>query len=86
MKILYANAPLLTGRDTDTRLYWHFGEVINGGIKKPNGKYLSIQPDGSYEERDAVGGPYEQIVPAADLNVLVVKPRNTTFKVPFVEQ
>lgn len=86
MKIKYAPAPLLTGHDTADRAFWHDGDLTSGGVQKPNGKWLSVQPDGTYEERDAIGGKYEQIGPASDLNVLVVTPRTASYRIPYVEQ
>ena len=44
------------------------------GVKKPNGKFLSVQPDGSYDERDAVLGVYEQFTVDEKVNVLHVNP------------
>ncbi len=84
MLILYSPKPCLCG-DVD-QAHWLPGEVVPSGVKTPNGKYLSVQPDVTYQERDALGGPYEQISVAPDLNVLIVKPRVATFKIPFVEQ
>lgn len=86
MKIQYAPAPLLTGHDTADRAFWLAGELTGGGVRKPNGKYLSVQPDGSYQEREAVGGTYEQIALGSDLNVLVVTPRTASYRIPYVEQ
>lgn len=86
MKIKYAPAPLLTGHDTADRAFWLDGELASGGVQKPNGKWLSVQPDGSYQERDVIGGSYEQIAVDPDINALIVTPRYLTYKVPCVEQ
>lgn len=72
MKIQYANAPVFLN---DTGFLP--GETVpaDGGVavQKPNGKYLSVQPDGSYQERDAVG-PWETFTVDALVNVLHVNP------------
>jgi hypothetical protein len=83
MKIRYSTKPITLG-DVDPK-QWLVGEVVNGGVQKPNGKYLSVQPDGSYQERDAVGGPYEQIRPSDTHALLIVRPRVATYEIPYVE-
>ncbi len=87
MQIQYANIPALLGSPTD---FFPGATVDVGGgqvgILKPNGLYLSVQPDGTYEERSAVGGNYERFTFDPTINVLVVQPRTAIFKIPWKEQ
>ena len=64
---------------------WLPGEFTpsTGGITKPTGKTLSIQPDGSYGERDAVGGTYEVFKADPALNVLWVTPDGVSYAIPY---
>jgi len=72
MTLQYANAPVFLGA-TDF-LPGSTVPLIGGvAIQKPNGTYLSVQPDGSYQERDAVG-PWETFTMDGSVNVLHVNP------------
>lgn len=72
MTLQYANAPVFLGA---TNFQPGSTVPVTGGvaIQKPNGKYLSVQPDGSYQERDAVG-PWETFTVDGAVNVLHVNP------------
>jgi hypothetical protein len=87
MKIYYADKPALCGTVDE----WLEGEtwpVGNNtfGIKLDDGKFLSVQPDASYQERDAVGGSYEMFTLDPSINVLIVQPRTATYKIPYRER
>ncbi len=91
MKILYANRPALCGVVDD----WLEGQLIIQpapevalyyGLQKPNGKYLSVQPDSSYQERDAPNGPYEWFTIDPTVNVLIVQPKTAVYKIAFKDQ
>lgn len=86
MKIQYADVPALLGSPSDF-LPGETVDVGNGqvGIVKPNGKYLSVQPDATYEERDSVGGSYERFTLDQTNNVLKVQPRVAMYKIPWKE-
>lgn len=86
MRIKYSPHPLLTGHGDVASAYWIEGEVKDGGVQRADGKWLSVDPLGNYDYKDAIAGPYERISVAPDLNVLVVTPRVAVFKIPFVEQ
>ncbi len=49
------------------------------------GKFLSVQPDGSYQTRDEIGGTYEIFKLNNDLNTVQVKPRILTYKIAIRE-
>lgn len=73
MQIQYANAPVFCGA-TDY-LPGEFTTDASGafGVKKPNGKWLSVQPNSTYEERDKIG-PWETFSMDSSINVLLVNP------------
>lgn len=80
MNIEYASQPCFFP-GTFTWLPGTF-DAATGGITKPNGKVLSVQPDGSFEERDAIGGSYEQFRRDPAINVLWVTP-NAPYAIPY---
>ncbi len=87
MKLQYADVPALLGAPTD----FLPGETVplssgKVGIQIPNGLYLSVQPDGSYQERPAVGGSYERFTFDATINVLIVQPRTAIYKIAYTER
>jgi len=71
--IEYANAPAFYFPLASGYLPGESVDVGSGNvaIKKPNGKWLSVQPNGSYEDRDAVG-PWETFTPDTKSNTLRV--------------
>lgn len=50
---------------------WNVIDATHGSITMPDGEYLSVQPNGSYQGRGAVG-PWETFTVDADLNLLSV--------------
>ncbi len=91
MKISYANKPALCGTVDD----WLPGEtwpLSNGqfGIRIDDGstppKFLSVQPDATYEDRPAAGGPYEMFTLDPTVNVLIVQPRTAVYKIAYKER
>ncbi len=81
MNIEYASVPCFFP-GTPTWLPGVFTPAT-GGVVKPNGKTLSIQPDGSYGERDAIGGTYELFKADPTLNVLWVTPNGVSYAIPY---
>jgi hypothetical protein len=59
--ITYGNQPLFVGVDDDTAPNAANAGVLepidetHAAVKKPNGKYLSLLPNGTYGEADAIG-------------------------------
>jgi hypothetical protein len=80
MNIEYASVPCFFP-GTPTWLPGVFDETT-GAVTKPNGKVLSVQPNGDYGERDAVGGSYEQFKRDQTLNVLWVTPA-ASYAIPY---
>lgn len=73
MTIDYQDRPVFFGAASTPT--WLRGELteVDGGfvVTLPNGRILSVQPDGRYEDRDAnAAGPWELCRPHSSLNVL----------------
>jgi hypothetical protein len=49
------------------------------GIKLDTGRWLSVQPNGTYEERDNVAGPYEVFDLDTTANLVRVHPKDVTY-------
>lgn len=81
MTIEYQNAPRLYIPEPTGYLPGETVAITTStvSVRKPNGKWLSVQPNGSYEERDAVG-PWETFTLDASTNVL----RVTVNSIPYV--
>jgi len=73
MRIEYQNRIVGAIPAADKWLPGDMEQAANGGysITQANGNFLSVQPDGSYQDRDAVG-PWETFVSDSNLNVLRV--------------
>ena len=73
-QIHYANSPLLIG-DPVSFSMGYVGVLVaqpeGYAVQKPNGKYLSVKPDGGYKEESTVGA-WETFYPDSKLNVLQV--------------
>lgn len=70
MKIQYANAPCFAVTAASGYLPGTIAsDGTQQGIQRPNGSWLSVQPDGSYQERDTIG-PWETVVVDPSVNVL----------------
>lgn len=85
MNIQYANAPCFAVTPASGYLPGEIARDTNGkqGVKKPNGKWLSPQPDGSYQDRDVVG-PWETVVVDASVNVLRFPEAVVPFAVAYI--
>ncbi len=86
MNIEYASTPAFLG-DPGPFLGGEAFEIPDGtkdwAVRKSNGKILSVQPNGSYGERDAVGGSYERFKIDPKVNVLWVTPDQVTYAIPY---
>jgi len=87
MRIAYANHPALCGTVDDwlPGTTWPLGNNTFG-VKLENGKFLSVQPDATYQERDAVSGSYEIFTFDPTINVLIVQPREAIYKIAYKER
>jgi hypothetical protein len=55
------------------------------GLRLESGKWFSVQPDGTVEERDAPTGSYEVFTLDPVHNVVRVTPRTVSFAFPVYE-
>jgi hypothetical protein len=86
--LMFASSPtFLEERPSAWRrgVYTDEGLGDRHGIKLENGKWLSVQPNGTFEERDSPKGPYEWFALDPSLNVVKVTPRLVTFAIPVRE-
>jgi len=87
LAIEYADRPALFGEPVE----WFEGQLVGDSdgplyIQKPNGMFLSVQPDGGYEERDTAAGTYEQCWLDPSMNVVRYKPRALVYPVAIRER
>lgn len=86
MKIFYANAAVFAITPASAYLP---GEVATDsqsglqGVLKPNGKWLSMQPDGSQQDRDTVGA-WETVQIGSGVNVLIFPNAAVPFNVAYI--
>jgi hypothetical protein len=73
MQIEYQNAPAGSIPPANLWLRAEMTPIPTGSfsLQKPNGQYVSCQPNGVLTEADAIG-PWEAFVPDAQINVLRV--------------
>lgn len=69
---------------------FNLGDLIDNGngevsLKKPNDKYLCINPDGGIEERDAPGGPWESFKLSKSGTSLLAVRGDRVFVLPLVD-
>jgi hypothetical protein len=74
MDIVYQNAPAFALPAATGWLPGTLNALPGGGysITQKNGKFLSVQPNGSYQDRDSVGG-WETFTIDPGVNVLHVR-------------
>jgi hypothetical protein len=51
------------------------------GLQLESGRWLSVQPNGMYEDRESPGGPYEWFTLDEALNVVRVTPHLITYAI-----
>lgn len=81
MNIYYRNSPLFLEMPGAVR--WEPGTLINGNtsIQNEDGTYLSVQPDGSFQTRTAIG-PWELCTLDASANLVRYAATGITYPVP----
>ena len=74
--LLLADTPTFLGLMPASWIEGHYTKLEDGhfGVQLASGKWLSVQPQGGYEERDAAQGPYEWFLLDTTVNVLRVTP------------
>jgi len=79
--LVLADRPIFLGEPVRwiSGIYTDEGLGEHHGVKLDSGRWLSVQPNGTYEERDAPQGPYEWFTIDETCNVLRVTPRYVTF-------
>ena len=77
---MFAYAPPLVGFVAGEKIDNHNGTV---SVKKPNGKFLCVTPEGAVEERPSGGGPWESFT--LGKSVLIAERGENVHVLPFVE-
>lgn len=81
MNIAYRNSALFL--DTVVPEQWLPGVLVNGNtaIQHEDGSYLSVQPDGSFQTRQAVG-PWETCTLDASANLVKFAATGLCYPIP----
>lgn len=81
MNIYYRNTALFL--EMPGSLSWIAGTLVNGNtaIQNEDGSYLSVQPDGSFQTRNAIG-PWETCTLDAGANLVKYAATGISYPIP----
>ena len=90
MDLMFADRPVFLSAHIGPR--WTAGTYTDDGVRDghhgirlANDRWLSTQPNGTYEERDSPDGPYEWYDLDPSCNVVRVTPHEITYAIAVCE-